>query len=186
MILFKRLVFHLWYFRNPPWDTNVSPPELIAFLRSHQPGTALDLGCGTGTNAITLAEYGWQVVGVDFAWRAVEMARRKAKKANFPIDFRVGDVTHLPGLNRSFDLILDIGCYHSLDNSQTFRYRENLARLLAKGGAFLVYGFLRSDIFPTGLDKADFDAFSDQMRLVSRQDGRDGQRVSTWLHYEAE
>ena len=55
MNFLRRLSFLLWYFRDPPWDTNISPPELLDFINRHPPGRVLDLGCGTGTNVITLA-----------------------------------------------------------------------------------------------------------------------------------
>jgi methylase of polypeptide subunit release factors len=67
MKIFRKLFFNLWYFRDPPWDTGISPPELIDFINSNPPGKALDIGCGTGTNAIRLAKEGWRVTGVDFA-----------------------------------------------------------------------------------------------------------------------
>ena len=49
--------------RQTPWDTQVTPPEVMEFIARTPPGKALDLGCGTGTNAITLARHGWQVDG---------------------------------------------------------------------------------------------------------------------------
>jgi cyclopropane fatty-acyl-phospholipid synthase-like methyltransferase len=70
--------FNRWYFGRPPWDTGVSPPELLAHLDVHAPGRALDIGCGTGTNAITMAQHGWQVTGMDFAVKA--SPRRGAKR----------------------------------------------------------------------------------------------------------
>src|SRR4030066_306033 len=97
MPVLQRLVYQLWYYRKPPWDTGVSPPELLAHIERHPPGRALDLGCGTGTNVITLAQHGWQVTGVDFAWRAIRQAQRKAKRAGVLVDLRVGDVTRLEG-----------------------------------------------------------------------------------------
>jgi len=69
MNLLRRINFNLWYFRRPPWDRGISPPELFDFISKHPAGRAIDLGCGTATNVITLAQNGWQVTGIDFAPR---------------------------------------------------------------------------------------------------------------------
>ena len=59
-----------------PWDTQVTPPEVVALIEGEGclAGRALDLGCGTGTNCIYLAHRGWQVVGVDFSAVAIRRA----------------------------------------------------------------------------------------------------------------
>jgi hypothetical protein len=42
---------HMYRFTKPDWDTGVTPPEVTTALDAFtQPGRALDLGCGTGTN----------------------------------------------------------------------------------------------------------------------------------------
>jgi len=69
--------FNLLYFPCPPWNTGVYPPELNAFLSEKEPGRALDAGCGTGTNLLTMAQNGWEVIGVDIAWLSVLRARRE-------------------------------------------------------------------------------------------------------------
>ena len=97
-----------------PWDTGVSPPELTEFIRSHAPGRALDLGCGTGTNVITLAQHGWWVTGVDFAWRAIRVARRKARRSGVEVELQVADVTRGDAVSGPYDLVLDLGCFHNL------------------------------------------------------------------------
>ena len=94
-ILNRRWWLFEWrYWRDQtPWDTNITPPEIMEFLSSAQPGRALDLGCGTGTNAITMTRYGWQVTGIDFSMKAIRTARRKAAQAALTIDFQMKDVS---------------------------------------------------------------------------------------------
>ena len=183
----KWLLYNLWYYQNPPWDSGISPPELLDFIRSQPPGRALDLGCGSGTNAITLAKHGWQVIGVDFAWRAIRKARQKARQAGITgASFRMADITRLPGISGSFDLILYIGCYHSLSEAERQAYRGNLKRLLALGGTFLLYGFLKDPARDRpGISEEDIQEFSKIMALTSRQDGSDqaGGGKSTWLNF---
>ncbi len=93
MNFLRRLSFSIWYYFRPPWDTGISPPELVGFLDAHPPGRALDMGCGTGTNIITMAKRGWQVTGIDFAPTAIKVARRKARGAGVKVDLNVGDVS---------------------------------------------------------------------------------------------
>ena len=78
MRLFQKIRFYLLYFGTPPWDTGKSPPELYSFIHKNPPGRALDLGCGTGTNIITLAKNNWDVTGVDYIPKAIHSARKKA------------------------------------------------------------------------------------------------------------
>lgn len=187
MQIFRRIFFFFWYYRNPPWDTGISPPELISFIRSHPPGRALDLGCGTGTNAITLAQAGWQVTGVDFAWNAVQRARNKARKASVQVEFFAEDVTHISHLTAPYDLILDIGCFHNLSSEEKRSYKRNLERLLAPNGTFLLYGFLANPEDPGqahGITEADMKAFQNFLVQQSRRDGSERRiRPSTWLEY---
>jgi SAM-dependent methyltransferase len=167
----RRLTFSLWYYFNPPWDSGISPPELLEFLDAHEPGRAIDLGCGTGTNLVTLAEMGWQVTGVDFAPRAIRIAERKAKRAGVQVDLRVGDVTRLEGIHGPFDFALDLGCFHGLGDRKA-EYLSRLDRILAPSGYWLMYGFFNTGSGP-GLVEADLELIQSRFKLVSRQDGFD-------------
>ena len=81
--MISRLIFELWcLLGRAPWDTGISPSELMAFSESHHPGRALDLGCGTGTNLVTMAQLGWQATGVDVSGRAIFQPRHKAHTAD--------------------------------------------------------------------------------------------------------
>ena len=180
---FRRIFFNLWYFRNPPWDTGISPPELIDFINRHPAGNALDLGCGTGTNAITLAQHNWQVTGVDFSKHAIYLARKKAKHVGLKIDFRIDDVTSLSTLGDSYDLILDIGCFHGLSRENQHSTINNIIRLLSPQGTYLVYAILRPDGEPgPGLGESDLEKLLSSMTLVKRKDGMErGKKPSAWF-----
>ena len=150
--MLHKLFFDLQYrFSKPPWDSNITPPEVVAFIEktsevlqtSGVSKRALDLGCGTGTNSIYLARHGFAVVGVDFSSKAIATARAKAQRANVVVDFHVADVTRLDSLRLRgpFDFVLDIGCLHALDAAGRARYAEHIARLTRPGSVLMLYAF---------------------------------------------
>ncbi len=179
--------FNLAYVLGQPrWDTQISPPELLRFIAENPPGRALDLGCGTGTNLLTLAQAGWQVTGLDYAWRAIALARRRLARAGYSADVRLGNVLDLHALDRPFDLVLDIGCFHGLSAEAKLAYRNNLQRLLADGsGTWLVFGF-RNEPGEGGFGIAEEDiaAISRQLTLVAREDSLDHSHPATWLTFK--
>lgn len=186
--LLRRLLFQYWYFSQPPWDTGISPPELIEFIEGHQPGRAIDIGCGTGTNVITLTKAGWQVTGMDFAPRAIKLAKQKIKKVGIRASLSVNDATKLSGITGPFDLALDIGCFHAISKEGQRKYLDQLDRILAPNGFWLWYGFLKSGTPPSGpgLAEADLDRISDRFTLLSRRDGNDDKRdrSSAWFLFQ--
>ena len=128
-----------------PWDTLITPPELEGLILSGDlaPGQAVDLGCGTGTNAIFMARHGWTVVGVDFAPQAILRARRRLAQAPREIQeqvvFHVGDVTRWRFATMPFDFALDIGCLHALSPTERAAYVAELTRHTRMGARFLLY-----------------------------------------------
>ena len=186
MDFFRWLRFNLAYYRNPRWDTGISPPELLDFIASHPTGKALDIGCGSGTNAITLAQHGWQVVGVDFAATAISIARAKTRKAKVNATFLVGNASRLANIGEPFDLLLDIGCFHNLSDDERARYIRNFDTLMAEGGFFLLYTFFKDPLHAKhGITERDLERLSERLCLVWRQDGLDRNgRNSVWLCWE--
>lgn len=186
MSFLRKLTFNLWYLHKPPWDSGITPPELYDFIAAHPAGRAIDIGCGTGTNVITLAQNGWQVTGVDFIPKAIRAAKRKIKAANVHAEVQVGDVTHLTRIQGPFDLALDMGCFHGVDDQS--KYLDELNRLLAPGGYWLMYGFFKPDarLAGPGLDAAALDLI--QVRgfsLLTRKDGFDKrERSSAWFLFQ--
>jgi cyclopropane fatty-acyl-phospholipid synthase-like methyltransferase len=184
--LLRRLYFNLLYLSKPPWDSGISPPELLDYMQSHPAGRAIDLGCGTGTNVLTLAQAGWQTTGVDFIPRAIRHAKRKAKQAGLQVDLRQADVTSLDGITGPFDLALDMGCFHSLGAARS-SYLVELNRILAPGGHWLLYSFLNSNTRQDGhgLTAAELDGIQTSLSLLWRQEGFDRQeRPSAWFLFQ--
>lgn len=182
----RRLGFELRYLLGrTPWDTGVSPPEVLAFLESNPAGRALDLGCGTGTNVITIAQHGWVVMGVDFSAKAIGAARARVRAAGLTADLRRGDVTDLADINGPFDLILDIGCFHRLDRAAQGRYVKNLDRLLAGRGSFLLYAFASDPATPSPFPSVDQTAakFAPHLSPLGIQLGRDRLRAAAWFTF---
>ena len=67
---------------NLPWDTGLPSSELQSVFSRNtiQPCRALELGCGTGTNSVWLAQQGFEVTGIDLATLAVEQAEKSSSR----------------------------------------------------------------------------------------------------------
>jgi SAM-dependent methyltransferase len=183
----RRIFFTLQYWlMNPPWDTGVTPPEVFQFLAGKSPGKALDLGCGTGTNVITLAEHGWKTTGIDFVPRAIRKAKRKARRKGVEerTKFQVGNVLSPESLQGEYDLILDIGCFHSFSDEDTARYAQNISNHVAEGGSLLLYVHLRQGSDPGhGVSETGLVKLGEYLTLAWRMDGEESSRPSAWLEY---
>ena len=110
------------------------------------PGRAVDLGSGTGRNAIYLARHGWDVVGVEMSGYAVEVSRRKATEQGAPARFVQGDVTKLPDLDigAACNLFMDGGCYHTLPPGRRDAFGESVTAVAAPGARLIMIGFRQS------------------------------------------
>ena len=151
-----------------PWEFDRTPPELV-FLADHpEPAggrRALDLGCGTGRQAIDVARRGWEVVGVDFVPRAVEQARTRSREAGVDVRFLVGDVTELEALDLGapFDLVYDNKCFHGLPDAARLRYAEGVSAVCRPGGLYLLFALTPSRVrsllgVPGGVSRAEVSA----------------------------
>jgi SAM-dependent methyltransferase len=129
-----------------PWDTGISPPELKALVEGpdrRTPGRALDLGCGTGTNAIYMARHGWEVTAIDFVPRAIATARRRAQEVGVRPRLLCGDVTRLKelGVGDGYALAFDQGCFHSIPEDRRDAYVTGLTAATLPGAEYLMWGF---------------------------------------------
>jgi SAM-dependent methyltransferase len=136
--------FYRFAYRHgrPRWDSAGPHPELEALVADRRPGRALDLGCGTGSDAVYLAAQGWDVVGVDFVPEAIDAARTRAIDAGSSPTFVVGDVTRLreAGVVGPFDLIVDTGCYHGIPAGRRDDYATEVGAVAGPGADFYLAG----------------------------------------------
>ncbi len=123
---------------NLPWDTGAPDELLVGFVRADRvaPGSALEVGAGTGTNALWLAQQGFDVLGVDISPRAVDLARSKVSPAT-RLRFETHDFLAQPP-DGTFSFAFDRGCFHVFDEpEQRARFAANVAARLAPGGVWL-------------------------------------------------
>jgi SAM-dependent methyltransferase len=136
------------YYRagKPPWDTGVTPPELVALVEGPgalPPGRVLELGCGTGTNAMYLARHGWNVVAVDLIDRAIQQAQAKMDAAGVTVRLLRGDATRLDELDASgpYDLFFDLSCFCGIPPHRRDAYAAGLTHRAAAGAQLLMFGY---------------------------------------------
>lgn len=113
-----------WF--NPSLDPDVESALVNLELSN---GLVLDLGTGPATQAIALAERGFQVVGTDLSETAIHQATAKANQKGLEISFQQDDILH-SRLEQSFDLIVDRGCFHVLPPHSYATYVQTVANLL--------------------------------------------------------
>jgi SAM-dependent methyltransferase len=123
-----------------PWDTGEPEPLLVDFVTSGavMPTLTLEIGAGTGTNAIWMAERGFDVLGVDVSPLAVERAAAKMKRRALPCRFAAWDFLAAPLPGGPFQFVFDRGCFHVFDEpDERQRFAAQVATQLAPGGLWL-------------------------------------------------
>jgi SAM-dependent methyltransferase len=130
-----------------PWDIG-QPQPAIARLASQGGfvGAVLDVGCGTGENALHVARLGLPVLGVDVAETALAIAREKAIERQIAdprieVEFVAADAFQLERLGRMFETVLDCGLFHTFDSGERARYAASLASVTEHDGTLYVLCF---------------------------------------------
>jgi SAM-dependent methyltransferase len=120
-----------------PWDTGTPDPMLVGMIESRAiaSGRTLEVGCGTGTNAIYLAQHGFEVVGVDISSLAVENARANAHGR---CRFETVDFLNETPPGGPFQFVFDRGCFHVFDDDdERVWFAQKVAAELVDGGVWL-------------------------------------------------
>ncbi len=120
-----------------PWELERPDSNLIEVIKNKKihPCKALDIGCGTGSNAVWLAQNGFDIHGTDFSELAIEKAEKKAGKENLNIPFIVKDFLTKDLIGSDFEFIFDRGCFHSIEQAEDRRvFARNVSCHLKEEG----------------------------------------------------
>lgn len=190
----RRAAWEARYRSGPrPWDTGITPPEVVEFWQKHSPAPdalALDIGCGTGTNAAYLAGLGFRAIGVDLSLTALILGQQRRNTLHRPVQQRLhfaqADVSQLPFTNANAVYMLDIGCFHAIPSNARRDYANGVIRNLAPGGHFHLYAFDKlpeesADPDARGMGETEvFDLFTPALSVVEIIRARPDRRPCRW------
>ena len=121
-----------------PWDIKRPDSHLATIVKNVpiKPCKVLELGCGTGTNAIWLAQQGFTVTAIDLSQTAIEQARAKGGAEG--CTFVLADFFDDPLPGTDFDFVFDLGCLHGFsDPEHRDMLAKRIAQCLTEGGYWL-------------------------------------------------
>jgi ubiquinone/menaquinone biosynthesis C-methylase UbiE len=158
-----RMRFEALYERQGSWDIERAQPAFVRLAAQGMiRGDVLDVGCGTGDNALLVASLGHPTWGIDIVSGAISRARSKAAERGLPFGrFLVGDVLALDSLGMQFDTVIDSGLFHALCDLERAFFLQGLRRVLRAGGLYHMLGFSDrqpGDTGPRRLTEADLRA----------------------------
>ena len=154
------------------WDSHSPQPDLVCLQESGtiQGLSVLDIGCGSGDNAIYLAQKGHKVTGIDSSKSAISAARQRASASNVKIAFHVTDALNLSSLNEAFDTVIDYGLYHNFRDKDISAYITSLSQVLSTGGQLVMQCFSengpRDNFGPRQVERGEIEkTFSEGWRI---------------------
>ncbi len=125
---------------DTPWDHGMVDVNLIEVVSALPitPCRALDIGCGTGGNAVWLARQGFEVTACDLSPTAIGKADAKARSAEIDCRFVVADFLADPIPGAPFGFVFDRGCLHCIEPEEPRRrFAAKVASLLGEDGLWL-------------------------------------------------
>jgi len=124
---------------TPPWETGVPAAGLLRVLDEGlvSPGVTLEIGCGTGADAVELVKRGFEVTAVDSSPTAIERSRARAELEDALPRFVLADIFEFAPAAGQFDFVYDAGFYHFVRQYDLVRYLDVLWRVTRPGSLYL-------------------------------------------------
>ncbi|MFX0201378.1 MAG: class I SAM-dependent methyltransferase [Candidatus Hodarchaeota archaeon] len=145
------------------------PDEDLEFFISSIPtgSRVLDFGCGTGRNALYLAEIGMKVTAIDFSPVAIQQAEALMRKRGVSgVELLCTDGIPLGG---TFDVVICLGVLHGHLRNEAALIAKGLQKALRTGGYLLVKTWSRED--------------AEYGQGKSCEEGTFWHRLGFWVHY---
>lgn len=150
---------------TPQWDAGKPHAELSRVLDEYKlnPQTVLEIGCGSGADAILLAQRRFEVTAIDCSPIALERARLRAEQHDALLRFVLGDIYEFAGKAGQFDFVYDAGMYHFVRETRLSRYLDILWRVTRPGSYYLCLAGATGDAEDDGPPQVDEDDIRNEL-----------------------
>jgi cyclopropane fatty-acyl-phospholipid synthase-like methyltransferase len=173
--------FDVAYEGSPTWEIGRPQPAVVELEEAGEiAGRVLDVGCGSGDNALFLASRSHEVLGIDLARAAIDRARSKVRRG-VPARFLVWDALRLPELARTFDSAIDVGLFHTLADEERPIYAESLRSTLVPGGRCFLLCWSERNAWGYGPRRVTRAEIRDSFRQGWTVEGIDASRLESKL-----
>lgn len=131
--------------QTTPWDLGEAAPAFKSLLNSEnkpEPGKTAVLGCGRGYDAVLFAEFGFEVIGFDFAPTAITDSITLAQKSQITAQFLQRDIFDLKTeFPQHFDYVVEHTCFCAIPLERRTEYVQLVRSILRPNGKLIALFF---------------------------------------------
>jgi len=142
------------------WEYAHPSQELVTLIACGiipKKGTVLDVGCGSGNEAIFLAQCGFNTIGLDVSNKALIIAKGRAHRKHVKIKWELESILNNSLEESTIDFINDRGCFHHISDEDRILYSWQVRRILKKNGSILIRGCKKDTSYFIGINDSKID-----------------------------